>query len=250
MNNTNTPITFNFNANTVRTVLRDEAPWFVATDICEALGYKNTSKAIADHLDDDERYNESLERGGSLVLINESGLYALVLRSRKPEARKFAKWVTSEVLPAIRKTGSYKHESSNVATALPNPQPSAKPFEQSQYQAIKFSNMVANTVQQAVVDMLLHNKLQTELFSRSYRITFNSDGGFAMMHPIERGQFTASWETVINWLRDDGVLAVEDSVLFAIAQACNERIGKRLSSGGHPITSNHTRSLGNKMQGI
>ncbi|RIQ47808.1 hypothetical protein D0838_09925 [Bordetella avium] len=119
------PKNFNFGDHPVRVVVRDCEPWFVATDVCAALDYKNASKAVGDHLDDDERMtiaaneshsndsNQSLEsscgRGGarSLVIINESGLYALVLRSRKPEARKFAKWVTSEVLPQIRKTGAY-----------------------------------------------------------------------------------------------------------------------------------------------
>lgn len=109
---------FNFGSNIVRVVSRNNDPWFVANDVCKALGYSNTSKAIADHLDDDERYNESLDRGGSLLLISESGLYALVLRSRKPEARKFAKWVTSEVLPTIRKTGSYQSNTQSQRTAL------------------------------------------------------------------------------------------------------------------------------------
>lgn len=120
---------FSFGTHNVRLVIRDGEPWFVASDVCAALDYKNTSKAVADHLDDDERmtltagYGQSVDAGNGLttgytpaakrggarftVVINESGLYALVLRSRKPEARKFAKWVTSEVLPAIRKTGIY-----------------------------------------------------------------------------------------------------------------------------------------------
>ncbi|MDC6408893.1 MAG: Bro-N domain-containing protein [Xylella fastidiosa subsp. multiplex] len=103
-------IPFDFHSHAVRVVMRDGNPWFVATDVCTALGYRNPSKAIADHLDDDERSNEQLDRsrmGSKAVIISESGLYALILRSRKPEARKFAKWVTSEVLPSIRKTGSY-----------------------------------------------------------------------------------------------------------------------------------------------
>jgi prophage antirepressor-like protein len=101
---------FNFNGSDVRVIMRNGNPWFVATDVCAALDYSNTSKAVADHLDEDERSNEQLDRsrmGSKAVIISESGLYALVLRSRKPEARKFAKWVTAEVLPAIRKTGSY-----------------------------------------------------------------------------------------------------------------------------------------------
>ncbi|WP_412479874.1 BRO family protein [Azonexus sp. IMCC34839] len=110
--NTNTPAVFNFNSNEVRTVTKDGEPWFVASDVCAALGYQNTSKAVGDHLDDDERASAMVPTpnaplGVPTNIINESGLYALVLRSRKPEARKFAKWVTKEVLPAIRKTGSY-----------------------------------------------------------------------------------------------------------------------------------------------
>ena len=106
------PIPFDFNNHAVRVILRGGEPWFVAKDVCDALGYKNTSDAIATHLDDDERYSQSLERGGNQAIINESGLYALVLRSRKPQARKFARWVTGEVLPSIRKTGQYSAHTS------------------------------------------------------------------------------------------------------------------------------------------
>lgn len=101
---------FNFNGSDVRVIMRSGNPWFVATDVCTALDYVNTSKAVADHLDDDEKgVTTGYTLGGNqkLTIISESGLYALVMRSRKPEARKFAKWVTAEVLPAIRKTGSY-----------------------------------------------------------------------------------------------------------------------------------------------
>lgn len=98
---------FKFNNNQIRAIEKDGEPWFVARDICETLDYQNTSKAISDHVEEDDRYNESLDRGGSMVFINESGMYSLILRSKKPEARAFKKWVTSEVLPQIRKTGSY-----------------------------------------------------------------------------------------------------------------------------------------------
>ena len=109
---------FNFNSHTIGVLMRDGEPWFIATEICAALNYANSSDAIATHLDDDERMtiadsdSHLGKRGGRrlLTIISESGLYALVLRSRKPEARKFAKWVTSEVLPSIRKTGSYSRQ--------------------------------------------------------------------------------------------------------------------------------------------
>ncbi|MGY0301497.1 Bro-N domain-containing protein [Xylella fastidiosa subsp. multiplex] len=105
-------IPFNFHSHAVRIVMRDGNPWFVATDVCTALGYRNPSKALGDHLDSDERTTINVPTPNATLgvptnIISESGLYALILRSRKPEARKFAKWVTSEVLPSIRKTGSY-----------------------------------------------------------------------------------------------------------------------------------------------
>ena len=106
---------FNFNEHAVRVIQIEDAPWFVDTDVAESLGYKSPKDA-ASYLDDDEKGSAIVRTPGGdqkLTVINESGLYALVLRSRKPEARKFAKWVTSEVLPAIRKTGKYER------TALP-----------------------------------------------------------------------------------------------------------------------------------
>lgn len=95
---------------TVRTLTIDEKPYFVGKDVAEILGYANASKALIDHVDDEDKLNnETLsslgQRGG--WLINESGLYSLILSSKLPNAKKFKHWVTSEVLPSIRKTGSY-----------------------------------------------------------------------------------------------------------------------------------------------
>jgi prophage antirepressor-like protein len=105
-------LTFQFPAYELRTVMRDGEPWFVAADVCAALDIGNVSMALR-RLDDDEQTLISTEgQAGhgaqSQNLINESGLYSLILGSRKPEAKKFKKWVTSEVLPAIRKTGRYE----------------------------------------------------------------------------------------------------------------------------------------------
>ena len=101
---------FNFNGQSqVRTVVRDGEPWFVAKDICDILELTNPTMAI-ESLDDDERSKYSLGRQGEVNIINESGLYTLVFKSRKSEAKAFRKWVTSEVLPAIRKTGQYSKQ--------------------------------------------------------------------------------------------------------------------------------------------
>lgn len=97
---------FTYNGNKVRTVQKDGEPWWVLKDVCEVLGLKNPTM-IADRLDEDERAKFDLGRQGETNIINESGLYNVILRSDKPEAKPFRKWVTSEVLPAIRKTGGY-----------------------------------------------------------------------------------------------------------------------------------------------
>ena len=82
-------------------------PWFVAADVAQVLDIQNTTDAVK-NLDEDEQSRYCLGSGGSdRIIINESGLYNLIFRSRKPEAKKFRKWVTEEVLPSIRKTGSY-----------------------------------------------------------------------------------------------------------------------------------------------
>ena len=98
---------FDFKGASLRT-LTDEAgePWFVAKDVCDILGHSNVSMAL-DRLDDDERSKFNLGRQGETNIVNEAGLYVLVLGSRKPEAHEFKRWVTHEVLPQIRRTGGY-----------------------------------------------------------------------------------------------------------------------------------------------
>ena len=95
----------------VRTVVIDGDPWVVGKDVSECLGYSNPSKALADHVDDDDKLNNKTlsslgQRGG--WLINESGMYALIFGSKLEKAREFKRWVTSEVLPTLRKTGHYE----------------------------------------------------------------------------------------------------------------------------------------------
>lgn len=102
---------------TVRAVEIEGEPWLVGKDVADVLGYQNPSKAIIDHVDEgDKLNNKSLsslgQRGG--WLINESGLYSLVFGSKLPEAKKFKHWVTSEVLPSIRRDGGYMHTSPDM----------------------------------------------------------------------------------------------------------------------------------------
>ena len=112
---------FNFHNNEVRVVNVNNEPWFVAKDVAEILGYSETEK-MTRRLDDDEKTTLPFRGTGSnyqtnITIINESGLYNAVLGSTKPNAKRFRKWVTGEVLPSIRKTGKYA-----VATTMPSPE--------------------------------------------------------------------------------------------------------------------------------
>lgn len=96
----------------VRTTTLDGEPWFVGKDVATALGYSNPSNAVATHVDDEDKTTYSFQVSGSnyktkATIINESGLYSLVLSSKLPTAKKFKHWVTSDVLPTIRKAGKY-----------------------------------------------------------------------------------------------------------------------------------------------
>lgn len=90
----------------IRTVERDGEPWFVASDVCRALDLQDVTMSLK-RLDEDERSKFNLGRQGETNIINEPGLYSLILGSRKPEARAFKRWITHEVIPAIRRTGVY-----------------------------------------------------------------------------------------------------------------------------------------------
>lgn len=103
--------TFNYDNNQVRTTMQDGEPWFVLKDVCVALDMDTSKlKQTADRLDEDEKGRCLIPTLGGKQeswVINESGLYSVILRSDKPQAKPFRRWVTHEVLPAIRKTGSY-----------------------------------------------------------------------------------------------------------------------------------------------
>lgn len=102
----NQPQLFNFKGQQVRTVTINDEPYFVAPDVTKILGLSNTSVALS-RLDDDERSKFNLGRQGETNVVNEYGLYELIIASRKPQAHEFKRWITHEVLPAIRKHGAY-----------------------------------------------------------------------------------------------------------------------------------------------
>lgn len=117
----NTPQIFNFEKNEVRTILVNDEPYFVGKDVAGVLGYSNTKDALSRHVDSEDKTGSRITTSGQsreMTIINESGLYSLILKSKLPNARKFKRWVTSEVLPTIRKTGSYTNVPQSFAQAL------------------------------------------------------------------------------------------------------------------------------------
>lgn len=113
---------FEFENKNIRTVVIDNQPWFAGKDVADVLGYTNPQKALRDHIDDEDRtVNESFTVNGTkAILVNESGLYSLILKSQLPGAKHFKRWVTSEVLPSIRKQGAYLTEDV-IAKTLKDP---------------------------------------------------------------------------------------------------------------------------------
>ena len=117
----------NENFGAIRVIEKDSEPWFVGKDVAEVLGYSNASKAVIDHVDDEDKQFIMIgvadSRNGNLVktaIINESGLYSLILSSKLESAKKFKHWVTSEVLPSIRKHGAYM-TTETLEAAILNP---------------------------------------------------------------------------------------------------------------------------------
>jgi len=116
-------IPFSYQEKEIRVIEDQEGnPWWVAKDICEILGYADHNSAVRNHLDDDEKGMHTAQTPGGkqeLITVNESGLYTLMVKSTKPEAKPFRRWVTSEVLPSIRKTGSYTMPDYEPETLIP-----------------------------------------------------------------------------------------------------------------------------------
>lgn len=104
---------------TIRTVMTNNEPWFVGKDVATVLGYERATKAIRDHVDEDDvdeiPIQDSIGRMQNTPIINESGLYSLILGSKLPSAKRFKHWVTSEVLPSIRKNGGYITNQENLS---------------------------------------------------------------------------------------------------------------------------------------
>ena len=189
-----------FNSNEfgeIRTVMVDGEPWFVGKDVADSLGYSNTRDALTKHVDNDDKGVAKCDTlGGTqdVVIVNESGLYSLIFGSKLDSAKAFKRWVTSEVLPSLRKTGEYK-------LVKPDSYMIEDPAERARRWAEEYDEKVAleqkNNSLQRTIDVV---KPKAELFDQfldsSTLVNFRD---CAKQLDISQTQFT-------GWLLDNGVL--------------------------------------------
>lgn len=178
----------------VRTTTVNDQPYFVGKDVTEILGYTNTSKALADHVDEEDKLNnESLsslgQRGG--WLINESGLYSLILSSKMPDAKKFRRWVTSDVLPSLRKHGLYAADE-----LLNNPDLMIKAME-----ALK---------EERAKNRVLESQIQQDkpkvLFADCVTASHTSILVFDLAKLLRQNGIKIGGNRLFEWLRENGYL--------------------------------------------
>lgn len=165
----------------IRSVVIDGEPWFVGKDVAEILGYSNSSKALIDHVDEDDKLNnKSLsslgQRGG--WIINESGLYSLILSSKLPKAKEFKHWVTSEVLPSIRKHGIYATDTT-IDNIINNPDFGIKLLEELKAEREKrLQAEKKNEINKPLVDFANHVHSSDSLISIGNFAKALNDEGF------------------------------------------------------------------------
>ncbi|MFP7313753.1 BRO family protein [Bacillus safensis] len=178
---------FNYQNQEVRTVIQDGQPWFVAKDVAEILGYANTKDAISSHVDEEDKTIiqrsemttfEIPNRG--LTVINESGLYSLILSSKMPDAKKFKRWVTSEILPTIRQTGQYgepkvlterEGQIQSLELLLDNLKRSAEMEQQINIHEKKILELNTKVDEQITIDHGEQRRIQKAVATRIYSFT-------------------------------------------------------------------------------
>jgi anti-repressor protein len=179
----------------VRTVVVDDVPYFVGRDVAEILGYSNFAKAIRDHVDDEDKLTERIVLSGQnreVGVINESGLYSLILSSKMPNAKKFKRWVTSEVLPAIRNNGMYMTD--NKAYQFTH-DPSA------------LSDLLIQAGEQLKAkDIVIQEMTPKALFADSVATSHTSILVGELAKIINQNGYKIGQNRLFTWLRDEGYL--------------------------------------------
>lgn len=164
---------FKFENQEVRTMLIENEPYFVGKDVAKILGYSNPQKAIRVHVYEEDKGRTKMDTPGGIqevVLINESGLYSLILSSKLPTAKKFKRWVTKEVLPAIRKTSSYsKIDISNLSPELQLAKYLTDSVIKQELELTKLSKRVDD------LSLLVHSKISKPVAKKTYSYNYQTE---------------------------------------------------------------------------
>jgi len=213
--------TFQFDNFPIHVSDRNGTIWFFANDVCAVLEINNPSQAIA-RLDDDEKntliINEGIQGNPNVNIISESGLYALVLTSRKPQAKRFKKWVTGEVLPQIRKTGSYSLQ------AEQQPAIEDKRTRRHLYSPnYKLASELAAQAAQAVFEAVNHTGFNWQRNQRLL-LTLNNKGK-PIFKPLEPEAFIMSLEKLIELIEKGGGYTSQRQ-LADLAQVCLRQLSR------------------------
>lgn len=204
-------LAFSFSDQPMRVVVLDDGPWFVSADILNAL---SLDRKAMERLDSDEKGVSSIHTPGgqqTVAIVNESGLYSLILGSRKPEAKKFKKWVTSEVLPAIRKTGGYQQPAS----------------EQHILRCWQMANSLASAAQQALFDVLVQHG-EEELYIERLMIGFGHDRR-PHVQKIDRRAMVTTLEKLATAIEEPNGICLTDVELATLGKVCTQRLAQRIS---------------------
>ena len=186
--------TWNYESSEIRTIQKDGEPWWVLADVCKVLELSSPHK-VADRLEAEERNQnpviDSLGRSQNTTIINESGLYAVILRSDKPQAKPFRKWVTSEVLPSIRKHGSYSVQSQfadlspqlQVLIQMETRQKQIEARQAEQATALAgLEQKIQNTCEVIALDKTAWRKDSEHLINKIARATGEGYGGIRLVY--------------------------------------------------------------------
>ncbi|BAK21873.1 phage repressor protein/antirepressor Ant [Melissococcus plutonius] len=186
---------FNFEQNEVRTILVNDEPYFIGKDVAKILGYERTDNAVRKHVEDEDRLMHQISASGqnrNMIFINESGLYSLILSSKMPNAKKFKRWVTSEVLPSIRKNGMYM-------------------TDQKAYDVVTNPNSLADLLQQASdqlkqKDLTIQELKPKALFADSVSASHTSILVGELAKLLKQNGVDMGQNKLFAWLRDNGYL--------------------------------------------
>lgn len=186
--------TFYFETQNIRVIDQDNGPWFVAKDVCDVLEIKNTSDALK-RLDVDERARFNLGRQGETNIINEYGLYSLVLASRKPEAKQFKRWVTHEVIPSIRKHGAYMTPDT-LEQAIANPD----------FTIGLLTSLKEERLKREAFEALIEHQKPKVLFADAVQASHTSILVGDLAKLLKQNGIDVGQKRLFEWLRENGYL--------------------------------------------